>query len=202
MSVRSCCREAEAGEGAAREQAEAGALRGRRPRQWRRADDVVREQRRGGDAGQPGGAVPRHAPRPLHAQGRLLLLVYSYSTYRITSRDNLSVINLPRLGPPASSLQYFDVAPPSLPRPSGSIVISDLTIPHLPRRGGIERSVISACVCVCRCNALVQGSGAFDLALRSSLLLWSFRSCSCTRVRVLLPGKKNDFVSIFLVLSN
>uniref|UniRef100_R7W0D9 Uncharacterized protein n=1 Tax=Aegilops tauschii TaxID=37682 RepID=R7W0D9_AEGTA len=28
------------------------------------------------DAGEPGGAVPRHAPRPLHAKDRLLLLSY------------------------------------------------------------------------------------------------------------------------------
>lgn len=77
------CREAEEGEGAAREQ-EAGEVRRRRRRQRQQCvvppggGRAVVQERGGdggdGDAGEPGGAVPRHAPRPLHAQGRLLLL--------------------------------------------------------------------------------------------------------------------------------
>jgi hypothetical protein len=91
-AARSRCREAqeeEAGDGAPR-QPEAGALRGRRRgqgqcrlRRRRRAKGggraVVRRSAQDAHAGQPGGAVPRHAPRPLHAQGRLLLLA-SYSS--------------------------------------------------------------------------------------------------------------------------
>jgi hypothetical protein len=67
---------------AAAEIREAGAVRGRRRGQWGRPapDPGGQLQGRGGGAGyagQPGGALPRLAPRPLCAQGHVLLLTHA-----------------------------------------------------------------------------------------------------------------------------